>query len=163
MVISISSLTAVSYADCWKKTDSGYVYEYSDGTTAEKGWLTVDGNKYYIRADGTRKTGWGTTSNGTKYYFCKDGTAACSKQLKFSDGSRYYFDEEGKMAVDHCLKKGKKHYYYGSDGKLCHTVDGNGNYAAYSETCHNEEDVSCADKSSKKHRYDGHHYETDHK
>lgn len=122
-VISMSALTVTSYADEWKKTDSGYVYVYSDGTKAEKGWLTVDGKKYYIQKDGTRKTGWMTTTSGTKYYFDKNGVAARNKQIKFSDGSRYYFDKSGKMAVNYTLKKGKKLYYYGSDGKLENTAE----------------------------------------
>ena len=118
VVISMSALTVTSYADKWKKTSDGYVYVYSDGSKAEKGWLTVDGKKYYIQKDGTRKTGWMTASNGTKYYFDKNGVLARNKQVKFSSGSSYYFDQSGKMAVDYTLKKGKKLYYYGSDGKL---------------------------------------------
>lgn len=118
VVISMSALTVTSYADKWKKTSDGYVYVYSDGSKAEKGWLTVDGNKYYIQKDGTRKTGWMTSSNGTKYYFDKNGVLARNKRVKFSNGSSYYFDQSGKMAVDYTLKKGKNLYYYGSDGNL---------------------------------------------
>lgn len=84
-VISFTMATPMTvHADEWVKTDSGYVYEYDDGTTAEKGWLTVDKDKYYIQKDGTRKTGWLKTTS-SKYYFGKDGKMT-------ETGKKYHYD-----------------------------------------------------------------------
>lgn len=122
IILTISMTGLTSYADSWKKTDKGYVYTYSNGTTAPKGWLYIDDNTYYIQKDGTRKTGWFTIANGDKYYFSKDGTMVKNKKLKFSNG-RYYFLPNGKMACDYCLKEGNSFYYYGSDGNLQYTAN----------------------------------------
>lgn len=105
------------HADEWVKTDSGYVYEYDDGTTAEKGWLTVGKDKYYIQKDGTRKTGWLKTTS-SKYYFGKDGKMYKSKWLKLKDGTKYYLRSSGKAAVDCTIKISGKSYTFDENGKL---------------------------------------------
>lgn len=105
------------YADEWVKTDNGYVYEYDDGTTAEKGWLTIGKDKYYIQKDGTRKTGWLKTTSA-KYYFGKDGKMYKSKWLKLKDGTKYYLRSNGKAAVDCKIKISGKTYSFDENGKL---------------------------------------------
>ena len=105
------------YADEWVKTDNGYVYEYDDGTTAEKGWLTIGKDKYYIQKDGTRKTGWLKTTS-SKYYFGKDGKMYKSKWLKLKDGTKYFLRSNGKAAVDCTIKISGKSYSFDEEGKL---------------------------------------------
>lgn len=105
-------------ADEWVKTDSGYKYEYDDGTTAPKGWLTVDGKKYYIQKDETRKTGWLKTSSGAKYYFDKNGVMKKSSWLTMKSGDKYYLRKNGKAAVNCTLTIDGKSCTFDKDGLL---------------------------------------------
>jgi len=114
-VIAISAAAPQTFADKWVQTDSGYTYQYDDGTTAKKGWLKIDDKKYYIQADGTRKTGWLKMKSGNKYYFKKDGTMVTG-WLKSSKG-KYYFNSKGVMQTGYVLIK-KKIYLFNDDGLL---------------------------------------------
>lgn len=117
-VISFTMAAPITvHADEWVKTDSGYMYEYDDGTTADKGWLTIGKDKYYIQKDGTRKTGWLKTTSA-KYYFGKDGKMYKSKWLKLKDGTKYYLCSSGKAAVDCTIKISGKSYTFDENGKL---------------------------------------------
>ncbi|MBQ5319729.1 MAG: hypothetical protein J6K17_11600 [Oscillospiraceae bacterium] len=113
MAVSIATITVS--ADEWVKTDSGYVYEYNDGTTAEKGWLTIGKDKYYIQKDGTRKTGW-LKSSSAKYYFGKDGKMYKSRWLTLKDGTKYYLRSNGKAATG-IVTIGKVQYKFDKNGK----------------------------------------------
>lgn len=93
-LMAMSTTTAVS-ADEWVKSEKGYIYQYTDRTTAPKGWLKVGKSKYYINSDGTRKTGWLKLKNGNKYYLQSDGKAATG--VVKIDGKTYKFDKEGKF------------------------------------------------------------------
>lgn len=115
VVIAVSLATTSVSADEWIKTDSGYVYEYDNGTTAEKGWLTIGKDKYYIQKDGTRKTGW-LKSSSAKYYFGKDGKMYKSRWLTFKDGTKYYLRSNGKAAIG-LLTIGKIQYKFDKNGK----------------------------------------------
>lgn len=114
-VIAISAVAPQTFADKWVETDSGYTYQYDDGTTAKKGWLKIDEKKYYIKADGTRKTGWLEMKSGNKYYFKKDGTMVTG-WLKSSKG-KYYFNSKGVMQTGYVLIK-KKIYLFNDNGLL---------------------------------------------
>lgn len=114
-VIALSVATTTVFADKWVKTDNGYVYEYDNGTTAEKGWLTVGKDKYYIQKDGTRKTGW-LKSSTAKYYFGKDGKMYKSRWLTLKDGTKYYLRSNGKAATG-LLTIDKVQYKFDKSGK----------------------------------------------
>ena len=114
VLMSAAMLPVTASADQWKKTDKGCVYEYDDGSIAEKGWLKLDGNYYYIQKDGTRKTGWLKTSNG-KYYFDKNGVMSRSKWLKMKSGTKYYMKSDGKAATG-LLKISGVTYKFNDDG-----------------------------------------------
>ena len=116
--IMLSAFPLAASADKWVQTDSGYVYKYDNGKTAEKGWLKVDGKTYYIKKDGTRQTGWLKTKTA-KYYFDKNGAMKRSQWVTMTSGKKYYFLSNGKAAtgiVD--IKSGKKTvaYKFDSDG-----------------------------------------------
>lgn len=115
IVMCLSAAVTVS-ADEWKKTDSGYVYEYDDGTIAENGWLTVGKDKYYIGKDGTRHTGWLKTTS-SRYYFGEDGKMYKSRWIKFANGTKYYARSNGKIATGKIKISGKT-YEFDDSGKL---------------------------------------------
>lgn len=114
-VLSFTMLTPTAYADSWVKTNNGYVYQYDDGTTASKGWLTVGKSTYYIKKDGTRQTGWLKTTT-SKYYFGTDGKMYKSKWLKFKSGDKYYLRSNGKAATG-VVAIGDVEYKFGIDGE----------------------------------------------
>lgn len=113
-VIAITMAAPAVYADEWVKTDNGYVYEYTDGTTAKQGWLTVGKDKYYIQKDGTRKTGW-LKAKTSKYYFGKDGKMYKSKWLTLKSGKKYYLLSNGKAATG-VVKIGDTKYKFDDNG-----------------------------------------------
>ncbi|MBQ8827425.1 MAG: hypothetical protein IJ007_10065 [Oscillospiraceae bacterium] len=113
-LMAVSVFPVASSADEWKKTDKGYIYEYDDGSTAEKGWLKLDSGYYYIQKDGTRKTGWLKTSGG-KYYFDKNGVMYRSKWLKMKSGTKYYMKSDGKTATG-LVKLNGVTYKFDDDG-----------------------------------------------
>lgn len=96
VTMTVSAPLTVS-ANEWVKTDSGYVYEYDNGTNAESGWLKIDGKTYYIKKDGTRQTGWLKTKTAN-YYFDKNGVMQKSKWITMKSGAKYYLDSKGKAA-----------------------------------------------------------------
>ena len=97
-VLMAMSTAATVSADEWVKSGNGYAYQYTDGTTAEKGWLKIGNDNYYITADGTRQTGWLKTKTA-KYYFGKDGKMYKSRWLTLKSGDKYYLQSNGKAAT----------------------------------------------------------------
>ncbi|MGN0687792.1 MAG: N-acetylmuramoyl-L-alanine amidase family protein [Oscillospiraceae bacterium] len=122
--LAITMATTTVYADEWVKIDKGYVYEYTDGTTAKQGWLTIDNNIYYIQKNGTCKTGWLKTKSA-KYYFGKDGKMYKSKWLKLKSGKKYFLRSNGKAAIG-VVKIGDVEYKFDENGvclgENCHFV-----------------------------------------
>lgn len=116
-VMMMSAVSVPVSADKWVKTDSGYTFEYTDGTQAKTGWLTVSKKKYYIDKNGCRHTGWLTTTKA-KYYFDAKGVMYASKWLETKSGAKYYFKSDGKMASDTSIKIGSQTYDFDKDGKL---------------------------------------------
>ena len=115
LMTSAMSAPLACSADEWVKTDSGYKYEYTDGSYAKKGWLKVSGKTYYIKKDGTRQTGWLKTKTA-KYYFDKNGVMYKSKWLTLKDGTKYYMQSNGKAATG-VIKVDGVTYKFASDGK----------------------------------------------
>lgn len=98
IIMAVSAIPTSASADSWTKTDTGYTYTYTDGTTAQKGWLKIDKKTYYITADGVRKTGWLKTKTA-KYYFDKNGVMYKNQWLTLKSGTKYYLQNSGKAAT----------------------------------------------------------------
>ena len=128
--MAVTMAAPAAYADKWVKTDSGYVYEYTDGTTAKQGWLTVGKDKYYIRKNGTCKTGWLKTKT-SKYYFGKDGKMYKNKWLTLKSGKKYYLLSNGKAATG-VVKIGDVEYKFDMDGAY---LGENHHFVLNTETC----------------------------
>lgn len=115
LITTAMSAPLTCSADEWVKTDSGYKYEYTDGSYAKTGWLKVGKSTYYIKKDGTRQTGWLKTKTA-KYYFDKNGVMYSSKWLTLKDGTKYYMQSNGKAATG-VVKVDDVTYKFASDGK----------------------------------------------
>lgn len=72
----------------WKRNDTGWWYEYPDGSYPKEEWEKIDGI-------------W--------YYFNERGYSIASRWLK-DDGKWYYLKENGAMAVGWVLVNGKWYY-----------------------------------------------------
>ena len=72
----------------WKRNDTGWWYEYPDGSFPKEEWEKID---------------------GTWYYFNERGYSIASRWLK-DDGKWYYLKENGAMAVGWVLVNGKWYY-----------------------------------------------------
>jgi hypothetical protein len=126
-MLSVASIGTTAYADKWiGNTDSGYKYQYTDGSYAGTGWLTVGSSKYYINSKGVRVTGWMTSKSGAKYYFRtkksdNGGIGSMVTGWLTYNGSKYYFAENG-MMVTGTMKIGNKEYTFNDDGELTKTV-----------------------------------------
>lgn len=114
VTMTVSAPLTVS-ADEWVKTDSGYLYEYDNGTKAKTGWLKIDGKTYYIKKDGTRQTGWLKTKTAN-YYFDKNGVMQKSKWITMKSGAKYYLDSKGKAASG-IVTIDNIEYNFDTDGK----------------------------------------------
>ena len=79
----------------WKRNDTGWWYEYPDGSYPKEKWEKIDGI-------------W--------YYFDERGYSIASRWLK-DDGKWYYLKENGAMAVGWVLVNGKW-YYLDSSGAM---------------------------------------------
>jgi glucan-binding YG repeat protein/beta-lactamase superfamily II metal-dependent hydrolase len=119
----------------WKKDNTGYWYQYSDGSYPKDCWASIDGSWYYFNASGYRQSGWiklggywyylesdgkMVTSwkniSGKWYYLTSDGRMVTGWQLL--DGTWYYFDMEGAMYTQGWHVIGTSWYYMNSNGAL---------------------------------------------
>lgn len=112
----ILSMPVCASADSWVESDKGYIYQYDDGSTAQKGWLKIGKDIYYINDDGTRQTEWLKTTS-YMYYFGKDGKMYKDSWLTLKNGTKYYLDEKGHATTGFKKISGNK-YFFSKDGKL---------------------------------------------
>lgn len=75
----------------WKKDDTGWWYEHSDGSYTKGNWEEIKGQWYLFDEEGYMRTGW-VEWNGEEYY-CKEETGELLKNTTTPDG--YILDENG--------------------------------------------------------------------
>ena len=130
---SSSNVGTSASGGTWKQNDTGWWYEYADGSYESNGFRNIDGKDYYFDENGYMKADefvqgkWLDHSGEAsgEYQWTKDGD---NWQYENNDGSKikgnwaiidgewYYFDEDGHM-VTGTAKIGGKSYTFGSDGK----------------------------------------------
>lgn len=100
----------------WKQNDTGWWYQYDDGSYASSGIKSINGEAYAFDQAGYMKTGW-QSINGKWYYFQPYGGMALSwVQL---DGKWYYLDPgDGGAMHTSWLNQGDKRYYMDSNGVM---------------------------------------------
>lgn len=95
VVMTFIMLPITASADKWVEAGGGYKYQYTDGSYAKQGWLTIKNDRYYIQEDGTRKTGWLHLTSGKYYLNAK--TAKLTTGNAKVDGDLCIFDGKGKL------------------------------------------------------------------
>lgn len=103
------------YAAEWGEDETGYWYQYDDGSYAQGGVKTIDGANYLFDAKGYMMTGWQYISS--HWYHYDTTTGAQSVGWKEVDGNWYYFEPDnfGVMHV-YWLDLGKNRYYFNERG-----------------------------------------------
>ena len=99
----------------WRHNDTGWWYEYSDGSWPASQWEYIDGKWYYFNGDGYMVTGW-VKWNGSWYYCTDNGDMVTGWQKIKWNGkeSWFWFSDSGEMAESRFLSINGK--WYGFDG-----------------------------------------------
>ena len=95
----------------WKKNNTGWWYEYSDGSYPASEWKRISGKWYYFNASGYMATGWVKT--GGSWYYLESSGAMAIGWVKWN-GSWYYLDTSGAMKTGWIYWSGSWYYLEGS-------------------------------------------------
>ncbi len=98
----------------WKQNETGWRYEYSDGTYSVNQWEQIDKIWYHFDDNGYMQTGWINIPSGW-YYLNPDGSMTTGWQL--IDGKWYYMNEQGTMQTG-WIQVSSGWYYLNPDGSM---------------------------------------------
>lgn len=102
----------------WVKDESGWWYQYKDGTYPKATWQYLKGSWYYFEDNGYMATGWKYLKD--KWYWLDPGTGKMAADSWINDrGNWYYMNADGTAATGW-------HYSQGSYYFLSETNDGYG-------------------------------------
>ena len=92
----------------WKRNDTGWWYEYPDGSYPKEEWEKIDGTWYYFNERGYSIASQWLKDDGKWYYLKENGAMATGWVLV--NGKWYYLDASGAMVTG--WVKYKDHWYY---------------------------------------------------
>ena len=96
----------------WKKNETGWWYEYTDGTYPKEQFKEIDGVWYYFDNSGYMLSNqWKKHTDGYWYWFNNSGEMVTGWQT--IGAKKYYFKETGEMKTG-WLKEDDKWYYLDS-------------------------------------------------
>lgn len=87
--LAMSSAVPALAAEGWQQNQTGWWYEYNDGSYVTASWKMVNGTWYYFNTDGYMSTGW-IQENG-KWFFA-DSTGAMQSGWVAVDNVYYYLN-----------------------------------------------------------------------
>lgn len=99
----------------WRKNNTGWWYQRTDGSYPVNQWELIDGAWYYFNNAGYMVTGW-LNLNGTWYYLDKNGVMLVGSHK--INGTWYYFDGSGKMVTGWVNMNGTWYYYAPGNGGM---------------------------------------------
>lgn len=80
----------------WKRNNTGWWYEYADGTYPANGWLMINNAWYCFDASGYMRTGWIMAGDG-KWYYCdpREGSTQGAMMTNTTTPDGYRVDANG--------------------------------------------------------------------
>ena len=93
----------------WKKNNTGWWYEYGDGTYLTSCWKQIDRKWYYFNGSGYAVTG--LQKIGSSYFYFDKSTCAMKTGWVQENGKKYYFDSNGYGATEWEQIGGKWYYF----------------------------------------------------
>lgn len=107
----------------WKHDETGWWFDYGDGTYPADCWKKIEGEWYCFDSGGYMRTGWIWWDG--EWYYCKKTSPGSGKMLtgwqtiKWRGKScRFYFEDGGAMVHDCFMSIKGKWYAFDSDGVL---------------------------------------------
>lgn len=70
-----------TYTEGWRKNNTGWWYQYSDGTWPASTWAKINGKYYYFNEGGYAVANAWKSYNGKLYYLGEDGTPVTNRTL----------------------------------------------------------------------------------
>ena len=98
----------------WKKNDTGWWWDYGDGTYPIDKWEKINGKWYHFDSKGYMQTGWLKLPKGDFYL---EPSGAMTTGWKKLNNVWYYFNNDGYMQTG-WQKVNGKWYYLGTDGRM---------------------------------------------
>ena len=89
-IITMLSFSSHAYAGEWKKDNTDWWYQESNGTFPTKQWSNISGKWYYFDENGYMKTGWILYKDA--WYYCGESGAMLVNATTL-DG--YYVNGDG--------------------------------------------------------------------
>ena len=100
----------------WKKNDTGWWYEYPDGSYPKEEWEKIDGIWYYFDERGYSIASSWLKDDGKWYYLKENGAMAVGWVLV--NGKWYYLDASGAMVTGWVQYKDKLYHLKEEDGEM---------------------------------------------
>ena len=107
----------------WKEDNTGYKYQFSDGTFAYSSWLSLDDKWYHIDSSGYMQKGW--LKDGDDWYYLDTDNGQMQEGWSKINNKWYYFEESGLFKKGWIEYKGLW-YYLDANGEMVTntTIDG---------------------------------------
>jgi glucan-binding YG repeat protein len=83
-------------SDHWERDNTGWWYEYADGSYAI-GWTMIDGSWYYFNQSGYMLTGWLYDHNYQAWYYFDPNSGKMQTGWLYLEGYCYYLNFDGQM------------------------------------------------------------------
>lgn len=108
----------------WKQDNTGWWFQYPNGTYPKNKWEVIDNYWYYFKADGYMATG-NITYQANWYYLTEVaspdhplGSMYMNAWKKGTGTNWYYYGDTGAMLINKWVKTDGKYYFVGKSGAM---------------------------------------------
>ena len=104
------TLTITAKTGNWIQNDTGWWYQYQDGSYPQEEWVRLNDSWYYFNQDGYMVTGWNCTNEQWYWLDETTGKMATDSWITYQD-NRYYLGSDGVITTG-WLKQNDVYYYF---------------------------------------------------